>query len=249
MSGKPRIVLFGLGPEAPDRMCSLTSLSLNLYCDLQSEDAHKGITGVCLDSATDDELVCVMDDIDMLIVMALSSDQEGKAIRLGEVAKLAEVPFTLLAAQKGAFDQGTVSSHYRGIIVLDSDDVGDLLSRILEIFMFPSLINLDLADLRTVLGYGREALVSCSEFPLMEQQEAGQPVSEGGIDLLSQSDIDAALVHIIGGMDLTVGHVDRICAEVSKRYSPKHLIMGVRIDRTRQTVPKVLSILAHHRES
>jgi len=247
MSGKPRIVLFGLGPEAPDRMCSLASLSLNLYCDLDNGDARKGITGVSLDSATDEELVCVMDDIDMLIVMALSSDQESKAIRLGEVANLAEVPFTLLAAQKGAFDQGSVSSHFRGIIVLDSDDVGELLSRILEIFMFPSLINLDLADLRTVLGYGREALVSCSEFPLMEHQEAQAP--EGGFDLLSQNDIDAALVHIIGGMDLTVGHVDRICAEVSRKYSPKHLIMGVRIDSTSRAVPKVLSILAHHRES
>jgi len=253
-----RIALIALGEGAAERMSSLASLDIQVYCEGAAEDLGNGVRPVDLAGLSDEDIVAIVSGTDMTIVVAMDSGQEAKVSRLGTLARKAEVPFTLLAAGKDTFEGSAVINLFRGIIVLDAEDVGGLLAKVLDVFIFPSLINLDLADLRTVLGYGREALASMTEFhhcggdglatvgpsPVTTLDPvAGSPPTA----VAMRAPHDAALVHIIGGARMTVSEMDEICRDVCRRFGPRHMIMGVRIRDDELAEPSVLSIVTRSR--
>jgi len=73
------------------------------------------------------------------------------------------------------------------------------------------------------------------------------PPAEGLTAIGGGSRHDAALVHIVGGSDLTVGQMDRICSDVVRRFGPRHMIMGVRIADDARCGATVLSIVTTER--
>jgi cell division protein FtsZ len=102
-----------------------------------------------------------------------------------------------------------------------------------ETIMEPSLINLDFADLRSVMVGGSVAVISVGE-------------AEGGADKCEQAvkntlehpllDVDykgatGALIHITGGENLTLGEANTVGELITKEFDPKaSIIWGARVN-------------------
>lgn len=109
---------------------------------------------------------------------------------------------------------------------------------ITEMVTKPGLINLDFADLRTILRRGGAAMIGLGE---SRAEEAGEARALEAVEnaltspLLDVdiSDAQRALVNVIGGSDMTLREAELIVETVSSRIDPDaHIIWGAMIDDT-----------------
>ena len=108
---------------------------------------------------------------------------------------------------------------------------------ITEMITVPGLINLDLADLRTILRQGGYAMIGLGESMvdaayderamLSIETALNSPLLD--IDITST---DRALINVVGGADMTLREAEMVASEVSKRISPEaHIIWGARVEK------------------
>jgi cell division protein FtsZ len=112
---------------------------------------------------------------------------------------------------------------------------------ITEMVTKPGLINLDFADLRTILQRGGAAMIGLGE---SRSSEAGEARALEAVEnaltspLLDVdiSDANRALVNVIGGSDMTLREAEMIVETVSAKISANaHIIWGAMID---ENIPK-----------
>ena len=107
---------------------------------------------------------------------------------------------------------------------------------ITEMVTKPGLINLDYADLRTILSRGGAAMIGLGESHTDEKGEARalEAVENALTSPLLDVDISGsnrALVNVIGGADMTLREAEMIVETVSSKISPNaHIIWGAMID-------------------
>jgi cell division protein FtsZ len=116
---------------------------------------------------------------------------------------------------------------------------------ITEMITMPGLINLDFADLRTVMKRGGVAMIGLGEAE--GENKAVNAVIEALNSPLLEVDISeatGALVNVIGGEDMTISEAERVVEEIYSRVDPNaRIIWGTTIDPTlKKTIRAMLVI-------
>jgi len=122
---------------------------------------------------------------------------------------------------------------------------------ITELVTKSGLVNLDFADLRTILKDAGCAVIGVGESSLAEKSDkrAVTAIENALSSPLIEIDIaeaNKALINVVGGADMTLREAEMMVEEVSKRISPdSHIIWGARIEPDLQkNVLKVLVVIA-----
>jgi cell division protein FtsZ len=108
---------------------------------------------------------------------------------------------------------------------------------ITEMITVPGLINLDMADLRTILKQGGYAMIGLGESMVdAAYDERAMLAIETALNSpLLDVDIattNRALINVTGGSDMTLREAEMVASEVSKRISPEaHIIWGARVEK------------------
>jgi cell division protein FtsZ len=122
---------------------------------------------------------------------------------------------------------------------------------IAELVTKSGLVNVDFADLRTILSEAGFAAIGLGEASLDAKHEdrARVAVETALTSPLLDADISSssrALINVIGGEDMTLKEAEYIVAETSKRISPNaHIIWGARVEgNIKKSSMRVLVVLA-----
>ena len=117
-----------------------------------------------------------------------------------------------------------------------------------EIITKPGLVNLDYADIQTVMNEGGVAFVGIGEASTEADDRVGAAVHEaltspmlGEVDLKGAK---GALIRVVGGPDMTVGEAQRAAELVNKAVSDRaRIIWGCSIDPDLTGTIKILLII------
>jgi cell division protein FtsZ len=105
---------------------------------------------------------------------------------------------------------------------------------ITELITKPGLVNLDFADLRTIMRHGGVAMIGLGESD--GEQRAQEAVLQALNSPLLDVDISnatGALVNVIGGSDMTLSESERVVEEIHHRInSDARIIWGTSVDPT-----------------
>ncbi|MBI5177408.1 cell division protein FtsZ [Candidatus Micrarchaeota archaeon] len=121
---------------------------------------------------------------------------------------------------------------------------------ITELVTKPGLVNLDFADLRTILERSGAAMIGLGEVQANETQDRVLQAAEKALSSplldIDVREADRALVNISGGDDMTLGEAEAAINAISSRISPNsHVIWGATIDESLQNKSvRVLAVLA-----
>ncbi|RLF41391.1 MAG: cell division protein FtsZ [Thermoplasmata archaeon] len=103
---------------------------------------------------------------------------------------------------------------------------------ITEMITKPGLVNLDFADLKTVMKRGGVAMIGLGEAE--GENKAVNAVTEALNSPLLEVDISeatGALVNVIGGEDMTISEAERVVEEIYSRIDPNaRIIWGTTVD-------------------
>ena len=183
--------------------------------------------------------------------------KEMKALTIGVVT----LPFTVEGKRRGqnAMDGLTkLREHVDTLIVIPNDKILEIapdlplnaafkvadevltnaVKGITELVTKPGLINLDFADLRTILKKGGAAMIGLGESRNEEASEvrALEAVENALTSPLLDVDISGAkraLVNVIGGNDMTLREAEMIVETVSSKiHGDAHIIWGAMIDES-----------------
>jgi len=122
---------------------------------------------------------------------------------------------------------------------------------IAELITRAGLVNLDFADLRTILAGAGCAVVGVGESSVDAKADqraliaVEMALSSPLLDV-DLSSANRALVNVVGGEDMTLKEAELIVAEVSKRIDPSaHIIWGARVEKsTKKSSLRVLVVIA-----
>jgi len=122
---------------------------------------------------------------------------------------------------------------------------------IAELVTKAGLVNLDFADLRTILSSAGCAVVGVGEASVEAKPDQRALIA---VDTAMNSpllDVDVstanrALINVTGGEDMTLKEAELIVSEVAKRIDPSsHIIWGARIEKmSKKSSIRVLAVLA-----
>ena len=122
---------------------------------------------------------------------------------------------------------------------------------IAELITKAGLVNLDFADLKTILSSAGCAVVGVGEASVEAKSEQRAMIA---VDMALNSpllDVDIstahrALVNVMGGEDMTLKEAELIVSEVSKRIDPTaHIIWGARVEKNaKKSSIRVLVVIA-----
>lgn len=116
---------------------------------------------------------------------------------------------------------------------------------IAELVTKPGLVNLDFADVRTVMSEGGLAMIGMGESNT--ENRAFEAVEKAINNPLITVDVDGAkgaLINVIGGPDITIREAQQIVEAVSKKLSPEaKIIWGAQIARELKDTIRALLII------
>jgi cell division protein FtsZ len=116
---------------------------------------------------------------------------------------------------------------------------------ITELITMPGLVNLDFADVRTVMERGGVAMIGMGESD--SEDKAADSVKKAIRSPLLDVDISgatAALVNVVGGPDMTMEEAEGVVQEVYNRVDPgARIIWGAQIDPAMQNKMRTLLVV------
>jgi cell division protein FtsZ len=116
---------------------------------------------------------------------------------------------------------------------------------ITELITMPGLVNLDFADVRTVMERGGVAMIGMGESD--SEDKAADSVKKAIRSPLLDVDISgatAALVNVVGGPDMTMAEAEGVVQEVYSRVDPNaRIIWGAQVDQTMQNKMRTLLVV------
>jgi len=114
-----------------------------------------------------------------------------------------------------------------------------------EIITKPGLVNLDFADLKTIMKGGGVAMIGLGE--ASEDNRALEAVNEALNSPLLEVDVtdaNGALINVTGGPDMTVTEAERVVEEVHNRINPSaRIIWGAAVDPALEHTIRVMVVL------
>jgi cell division protein FtsZ len=114
-----------------------------------------------------------------------------------------------------------------------------------EIITKPGLVNLDFADLKTIMKGGGVAMIGLGE--ASEDNRALDAVSEALNSPLLEVDVsgaNGALVNVTGGPDMTVSEAERVVEEVHNRINANaRIIWGAAVDPALEHTLRVMVVI------
>ncbi len=115
---------------------------------------------------------------------------------------------------------------------------------ITETITQPSLINLDFADVRTIMSAGGLAMISVGEAHGSNRvEEVVENTLKNKLLDVDYSKATGVLIHIIGGPDLTLGDANQIGTKLTEQITPNaNVTWGARLDETYQDKVEVIAI-------
>ncbi len=122
--------------------------------------------------------------------------------------------------------------------------ISEVIRGITETITLPSLINLDFADVRTMMSTGQTATIlygeECADDP---EQVIVETLNNPLLDI-DYSDASGALIHLTSGPDLSIGTAYSVVDGISSQLSPDaNVIFGARLDSDFTGVIRVLAII------
>jgi len=120
-----------------------------------------------------------------------------------------------------------------------------------ELVTKPGLVNLDFADIKTVMSGGGVALIGVGESDSQTRAaEAVEKAIENPLLDVKVEGATGALVNIIGGTDLSLHEAREVIEAVNKRLSPEaKMIWGAQISEDMEKTIKVMLIVTGVRSS
>jgi len=116
---------------------------------------------------------------------------------------------------------------------------------ITELITMPGLVNLDFADVRTVMERGGVAMIGMGESD--SEDKAADSVKKAIRSPLLDVDISgatAALVNVVGGPDMTMEEAEGVVQEVYNRVDPNaRIIWGAQIDPVMENKMRTLLVV------
>ena len=116
---------------------------------------------------------------------------------------------------------------------------------ITELITKPGLVNLDFADVRTIMQKGGVAMIGLGEAE--GENKATESVKKALRSPLLDVDIsgaNAALVNVVGGADMTVSDAEGVVEEVYQRIDPNaRLIWGAQIDPSLENTVRTMLVV------
>jgi len=114
-----------------------------------------------------------------------------------------------------------------------------------ELVTKPGLVNLDFADVKTIMAGGGVAMIGMGESD--NQNRAYEAIEKAIENPLLDVDItgaSGALINIIGGTDLTLEETKRVIETVSQKLNPESkIIWGAQISEDMQKTLRVMLII------
>jgi len=103
---------------------------------------------------------------------------------------------------------------------------------IVEIITKVGLVNLDFADLKTIMKGGGVAMIGMGEADAEDRAtEALNEAINSPLLEVDISDATGALINVVGGEDMTVTEAEKVASEVQERINPQaRIIWGAQID-------------------
>ncbi len=120
---------------------------------------------------------------------------------------------------------------------------------IAELITKPGLVNLDFADMRTILDKSGTAMIGLGEVSNVDQRnrvlEAAEKALSSPLLDLDITEADKALINITGGQDMTLGEAELAVQSISSRMNKNsHVIWGATVDRGMQkSAVRVLAVI------
>jgi len=116
---------------------------------------------------------------------------------------------------------------------------------ITELITKPGLINLDLADVRTVMGNGGLAMIGMGESDTENRAiEAVEKALTNPLLSLDVDGADGALINVTGGPDITIREAQEIVEAVSSRLAPDaKIIWGAQVVKELRDTVRTLIII------
>lgn len=116
---------------------------------------------------------------------------------------------------------------------------------ITELITLPGLVNLDFADVRTVMEQGGIAMIGVGESD--SEDKASDSIKKALRSPLLDVDITgatAALINVIGGPDMTMAEAEGVVQEVYRKIDPSaRIIWGVQLDPEMQGKMRTMIIV------
>lgn len=121
---------------------------------------------------------------------------------------------------------------------------------ITELITKPGLVNLDFADVRTILEKGGTAMIGLGEVTKTDQTDRVVAAAEKALSSplldLDISEADKALINITGGSDMTIGEAEAAVNAISSHMAKdSHVIWGATVDDSLENhAVRVLAVLS-----
>ncbi len=114
-----------------------------------------------------------------------------------------------------------------------------------DTIMFPSLMNIDFADVRSIMQGGGISLISMGEASGVERVDAVvKDTLEHPLLDVSYEGAKGCLIHVEGGSDLTLGDVIKIGERLTNNFDPDaNVKVGARIDLSSANTIRVTAII------
>ena len=124
------------------------------------------------------------------------------------------------------------------------DLIAEIVSGITETMTKPSLINLDFADIKTIMRNGKLTLMCYGESDTQDPNEIVKNTLNNPLLNLNYNDANNALIHITGGPELSLELTTQITKNITNKLRPKaNVILGARINPEFKNEVKLLTIM------
>jgi len=116
---------------------------------------------------------------------------------------------------------------------------------ITETIMEPSLVNLDFADIKSVMGGGRVAVISVGDGDGPDRiDRAVKNTLEHPLLDVDYKGATGALIHITGGEDMTLGEANQVGEKITEQLDPQAAITwGARVNPDLKDKLEVIAII------
>lgn len=161
------------------------------------------------------------------------------------IAKLRKVSDTVIVIDNNKLVEYVPNLPIDKAFSVADEVVARAVKGITETIMEPSLVNLDFADIKAVLGKGEVAVISVGdgEGPDRVEKAVQNTLRQPLLDV-DYKDATGALIHITGGDDMTLGEVNTIGKMITQELTPDATVMwGARVNPALRDKLEVIAII------
>jgi cell division protein FtsZ len=122
--------------------------------------------------------------------------------------------------------------------------IADIISGLAETITRPSLINLDFADIKTIMSNGNLAMMYYGESSTLDPDEIVKNTLNNPLLSSNLNNANGALIHITGGSNLSLELTTKITKNITRKLKPKaNVILGARINPEFNDEVRLLTIM------